>query len=200
MRTHMLIPLLALMLSLILAGCAQQSHHPALVLDSFETVSPGGNTIFGGGFEIPGLDLNPVPGEGSCHVEVRLLRVHYDGSNVGPLWELHGEINRTPWSYLRELEHGRWNDVNLPILEYESKSCLPHLFLFEVRAKQVREPRPSEEGSKFAIAGIECPTQGAKRKFEMLVEVCGEPWPRLFRCKHIAELTFEFTIKTICRT
>ena len=199
MRTLSLIPL-ALMLSLILAGCAQQSRQPALVLDRFETVSPRGNTTFGGGFEIPGLDLNPVPGEGSCHVEVKLARVHYGGTYIGPLWQLNGEVNRTEWSHLQELKHGRSNEIDLTVLTYESKNCLPHLFLFDVSARQIREPRPSEEGIKFGVAGIDCPTQGAEREVEVLVEVCGTPWPRLFKCKHIAELKFEFIISTVCKT
>lgn len=199
MKTFNLIQL-ALMLSIIFAGCAQQSHQPALVLDSFETVSPRGNTTFGGGFEIPGLDLNPVPGEGSCHVEVKLTRVYYGGTYIGPLWKLNGEVNGRPWTDLQKLEHGIWNDINLDIFEYESKNCLPQLLLFVLHAQQVGEPRPSERGTKYSMAGSDCPTWNTPRTVTVLVDVCGEPWPRLFKCKHMARLTFEFTINTGCKT
>lgn len=200
MRILSLIPL-ALMLSFIFAGCAEQlPHQPASVIGDPESVNRTGDTVLGGGFEIPGLDLNPVPGEGSCHVQVRLVAVYYGGTYIGPSWKLNGTVNHRTWSIgPRKLEHKKWNLINSTILDHESKNCFPHLFFFHACARQVDRPA-SDEGTNSGMAGIICPPQGANRYITVPVIVEGTPWPQPFWGKRKAEMRLAFTISTECKT
>lgn len=199
MRTFSLIPS-ALILSLIFAGCtAQQPQQPASVIGGPESVNTIGDTVLGGGFEIPGLDLEPVPGEGSCHVRIRLVAVYYGGTYVGPLWQLSGMVNHRAWRVdpPRKLKYKEWNLVNESILDFESKNCLPHLFFFLARAKQIDRPA-SDEGTNSGMTGISCPPQGANRPITLPVIVEGTPWPRPFLGKSKAKMLLAFTISTKC--
>ena len=201
MRTLNLIPL-ALILSLILAGCAQQSHQPALVMGGPESVDRTGDTLVGDGFEIPGLDLNPVPGEGSCHVQVKLVAVYYGGTYIGPSWTLNGTVNQRAWSVgPRKLQHEKWNFVNEPIIDYKSKNCLGQWFFFLACARQVDRPA-SDEGTNSGMMGIACPPQGANRGTTVPVIVEGTAWPKPGRPSlgtSKAVLRLVFIISTVCK-
>ena len=203
MRTLNLI-LLALVLSLVFAGCAQQSQEPAMVLDDIELVGPTGGKLAVDDLEIERLDWEPVPGmEGSCRVRIRLLAVYYGGAYIGPSWKLGGKISGRAWSVgPRKLQHGKWNLVNEPIIDFKSKNCLPHLFLYRVHAQQVARPA-SNPGANFGMAGTTCPPQGAIRCITVPVIVEGIPWPKPFLgnwIKKKATMRLVFVISAKCET
>jgi hypothetical protein len=200
MKTFKLIQL-ALMFPIILAGCATQlSHQPVLVVGGSESVNQTSDLVLGGDFDIPGLDLYPVPQEGSCEIEVRLEGVDYDGDNVGPLWSLSGTVNHTPWELrLKELQFGKWNPIDTIVFDHESNNCFHQLFFLSVDAQQVRFPK-SDKGSESGKAWFMCGPQESERQVVVTVGVPGKLWPTPLQSKTKAELHFVFTIKTKCKT
>jgi len=192
---------LALLLCLIGAGCAQQSHEAAPVVGDFEMVGPTGDKLVGDDLEIEGIDLEPVPGiAGSCQVRIRLVAVYYGGTNIGPSWKLNGTVNGRAWSVgPRKLQYRKWNLVNEPVVDYVSKNCLPQLFLLRVHAQQVAKPS-SNTGDASDITGTTCPPQGAVRCTTVPVIVEGTPWPKPLWGKSKAEMRLVFAISARCKT
>ncbi|MCP4613338.1 MAG: hypothetical protein GY845_32000 [Planctomycetes bacterium] len=181
--------LLALMLSLILAGCAAQlPQRPALVLDGFQTLHSTGERIAMEGVDIPGRGLGR--GKAKCLVEVTLKSIRYYGDNIGKEWNLNVSVNSEDWDSGPEVMNwGTFSLMDVKILRDTPMACHNYLKLeFNVFARRL-----DDVGHGSGSTWIACLPEPRRKILIVTVPVAESP-----SSDKVALLDFVFIITAEC--
>ncbi|MCP4613337.1 MAG: hypothetical protein GY845_31995 [Planctomycetes bacterium] len=192
--------LLALMVSIIFAGCAtpipQQS---VLVIGDTKSINQTGAAVLDDSFEIPGLDLGR--GDGPCKIEVVLRSVYYSGDNVGSEWNFSVLMNGQGWNSDRLIiPHGKVWTIDKRIITHTSPNgCGQTQYLiFYMHARERDFPWSDDIGNARAYFLIPCSEIMLEQTLVIPVNVLENPdgiGPYKAAC-----LEFVFDIRTKCET